>query len=222
MATLFWNFFIRLFIETYLDNAIVNALKLKALMWHPLTEFFSSVFAIIIVAILVIYPVASWILLLKFKARLNDEEVNRRFGAAYEEIRISSNNALGYPSIFMMKRLVFTIFIFLIEEKRILQHFLIINMLAYSTAYIWECEPFTENLNNFQEVYNDYMVSIISYSLLVFSDFVSNKKVQYQIGWVVCVLISIQVVANMGIIIFGLVRTLIKLFKLKKVKQQRE
>jgi|688.fasta_scaffold1572839_1 hypothetical protein len=75
MTRLFWNFFIRLFIETYLDNAIVNALKLKALMWHPWTEFLSSLFAIIIVAALVIYPIVSWILLLKFKACLTEEEV---------------------------------------------------------------------------------------------------------------------------------------------------
>ena len=115
----------------------------------------------------------------KFKTHLNDEEFEQRFGAAYEEIRTSSNTALGYPSIFMIKRLVFTIFIFLVEDKRILQHFLIINMLACSTAYTWESEPFTDNLSNFQEVYNDYMVSIVSYSLLIFSDFVPDKKVQY-------------------------------------------
>ena len=64
-------------------------------------------------------------------------------------------------------------------------------MLAGSTAYTWESEPFTDNLSNFQEVYNDYMVSIVSYSLLVFSDFVPEKKSQYQIGWVVCVLIGV-------------------------------
>ena len=115
----------------------------------------------------------------KFKTRLNDEELENRFGTAYIEIRTSSNTALGYPSIFMIKRLLFTLFIFLVEDKRILQHFLIINMLACSTAYTWESEPFTNNLSNFQEVYYDYMVSIVSYSLPVFSDFVQDKKAQY-------------------------------------------
>ena len=216
---MFWNFFIRVLIETYLENAIVNTLKLKALIWHPWTECLSSLFAILIVVGLVIYPIASLILMLKFKTRLNDEAVKNRFGAAYEEIRTSSNTALGYPSIFMMKRLVFTLFIFLIEDKRIMQHFLIINMLACSTAYTWESEPFTDNLSNFQEVYNDYMVSIVSYSLLVFSDFVPDKKVQYKFGWVVCVLIGVQVATNMCIIIFGLVKTLINRYKLKKIKK---
>jgi hypothetical protein len=49
-------------------------------------------------------------------------------------------------------------------------------MLAVSTAYTWESEPFIDNLSNFQEVFNDYMVSIISYSLLVFGDYVPDKK----------------------------------------------
>ena len=92
-------------------------------------------------------------------------------------------------------------------------------MLACSTAYTLESEPFTDNLSNFQEVYNDYMVSIVSYSLLVFSDFVPDKKVQYKFGWVVCVLIGVQVATNMCIIIFGLVKTLINRYKLKKIKK---
>ena len=81
---LFWNFFIRLFIETYLDNSIANSLKLKALFWHPWTEGLASFFAIIIVAALVVFPIVNWILLLKFKPRLEEKAIEIRFGAAYE------------------------------------------------------------------------------------------------------------------------------------------
>jgi hypothetical protein len=56
----------------------------------------------------------SWILLVKFKQHLNEEAVEHRFGAAFENIRTSSNTALGYTSIFMMKRLVFVMFVFII------------------------------------------------------------------------------------------------------------
>ena len=118
----------------------------------------------------------NWILLIKYKKILNEEAVEYRFGAAYENIRTSSNSALGYTSIFMMKRLAFMMFVFLIKNNRILQHFLIIGLLVISTAYSWSSEPFTDSLSNFQEVFNDYMVSIISYSLLVFGEFVPNKK----------------------------------------------
>jgi hypothetical protein len=48
--------------------------------------------------------------------------------------------------------------------------------MAISAAYTWESEPFTDGLSNIQEVFNDYMVSIISYSLLVFGDYVPDKK----------------------------------------------
>lgn len=146
---LFWNFFIRLFIETYLDNAIANLLKLKALCWHPWTEGLASFFAIIILAALVVLPIVTFILLLKFKLRLEEKAIEIRFGAAYEEIRTSSKTALGYTSIFMIKRLAFTMFVFLLEDKRTLQHFLIIGMLAAGTAYTWESEPFKDSLNNF-------------------------------------------------------------------------
>ena len=114
--------------------------------------------------------------MIKYKTHLNEEAVEHRFGAAYENIRISSKSALGYTSLFMMKRLAFVIIVLLIKNNRILQHFLIIGLLAISTAYSWSSKPFTDSLSNFQEIFNDYMVSIISYSVLVFGDFVPNKK----------------------------------------------
>jgi hypothetical protein len=50
-----------------------------------------------------------------------------------------------------------------------------------STANTWEFELFTDGLSYIQEVINDYMVSIISYTLLVLGDYVPDKKRQYQI-----------------------------------------
>ena len=211
-----------MFIETYLDNAIAHSLKLKALCWHPWSEALSSLFAIVIIVLQVIFPVVNWILLVKFKLRLNEEALKHRFGAAYENIRTSSTNALGYTSIFMIKRLAFTLFVFLIEDQRTLQQMLIIWMLVFDTAYTWNAKPFTDNLANFQEVLNDYMVLTISYSLIIFGDFVPDKKAQYQIGWVVCVLIGLQIASNIGIIIFKTIHTFVKKCKLRKIKKQRE
>ena len=76
-------------------------------------------------------------MLIKYKTHLNEEAVEQRFGAAYENIRISSKSALGYISIFIMKRLAFMMFVFLIKNNRTLQNFLIIGLLVISTAYSW-------------------------------------------------------------------------------------
>ena len=106
--------------ETYLDQAVCQVLKLKALFWSPWPETLSSLFAIIILVLLVAFPVLNWILLIKFKYRLYEKSSEHRFGAAYENIRTSSNIALGYTSVFMMKRFAFTLFVFLIKDKRTL------------------------------------------------------------------------------------------------------
>ena len=66
------------------------------------------------------------------------------------------------------------------------------------------------------------MVLTISYSLLVFGDFVPDKKAQYQIGWVVCVLIGIQIVSNISIIIFVTIKTFVNKCKLRRIKKARE
>jgi hypothetical protein len=134
--------------ETYLDQAICSALKIKALFWSPLPETLSSLYAVIMLGLLVAIPVLCWILLIKFKSRLNDKSFEHRFGAAYENIRTSSTTALGYTSVFMIKRFAFTSFLFLIKDKRTLQIMLLIWLLVICTAYTWEAEPFTEALCN--------------------------------------------------------------------------
>jgi hypothetical protein len=55
-----------------------------------------------------------WIILRKNKQFLKEETVLNKFGAAYENLRTSSNTALAYTSVFMMKRLAFVMIVFLI------------------------------------------------------------------------------------------------------------
>ena len=59
--------------ETYLDQAVCQTLKLKALIWSPWPETLSSLFAVIIMVLLVALPVLNWILLFKFKYRLYEK-----------------------------------------------------------------------------------------------------------------------------------------------------
>lgn len=117
---LYWNFFIRLFIETYIDQAFVQALKLRTAKFRPWTEAASTAIAATIIFIMLVYPIGNWIFVLKNKARLNDEHFKERYEAAYENVRTTSPVALGYTSIFMYKRLIFAAIIMVLETQNVL------------------------------------------------------------------------------------------------------
>ena len=51
---------------------------------------------------------------MKNRQFLDDEDFKEKYEAAYENLRTSSTNALGYSSFFMVKRLLFAAILFVL------------------------------------------------------------------------------------------------------------
>jgi hypothetical protein len=69
----------------------------------------SSVFSIMVVIVIIIFPFITWIILWKKTAELPEEESIKTFGSLYNELRIDSRTALLYNVIYMIRRLVFAL-----------------------------------------------------------------------------------------------------------------
>lgn len=81
--------------------------------------------------------------------------------------------------------------------------------------------PFKEPVTNLQECFNDFLVLEISYCLIIFSDFVPNKKAQYTMGWVVCGMIGFNIFVNLSFIVFVSISTAAKRAKVYWAKAKR-
>ena len=145
---LFWNFFLRLFLETYIDQAFVQALKIRNLKFSPRSEAVSTIFAFLIIAALVLSPLILWCCLLKNKKRLGLQSVKDKYEAAYEDVRYRHSFALAYSTIFMLKRLFFATFIMVIEKHCVLQAMLIIHLLLLGACYTLFAKPFEDPITN--------------------------------------------------------------------------
>jgi len=172
---IYWNFFIRFFIEVYLDLAFVNALRLRNYDWMPASDGVSTVLASVITAIMIVFPIVSYYLLIKNQNELDEPEMKEKYHEVYENVRTSSKTALGYTSVFMAKRFGYA-FVVMMVERRLYETFLIIHLLMLGAAYTLMAKPFTSKSSNYQETFNDIFVLLLSYSLIIFDDQVVDKK----------------------------------------------
>ena len=71
MRHLNWRFFARLFLETYMVQALAQLIRLKGAKWTPWTEGFASYLAITNVNVLVAIPVLTGFFLFKYRELLD-------------------------------------------------------------------------------------------------------------------------------------------------------
>lgn len=143
-----------------------------------------------------------WIALIRNKHRLQREEIKSKYEAAYEGVNTKHSMALGYTSVFMFKRLLFASIILFVSNN-ILQAFLIFGLLGSGAAYILIAKPQVERTARNQETFNDILVYELSYYLIIFSDFVTDKRAKYMIGWVVVTLVAFCVFVNVSILVYA-------------------
>jgi hypothetical protein len=201
---MYWNFFIRFTVETYIDQCIAYCLWFKNVPWHwtPAATGFTHVASAFTLVLMIIFPIACWILLARHQDKLEEDEVKDKYEQAYDNVRTTSKTALGYFPIFTLKRLVYTCLLLLIDNHEILQTFLVVHMFFVSAAYTLNAKPLGDPITLYQESFNDIMALLISYSLIVFSNLVPDMRAQYNYGWFVCTLLAISVLTNIGIILY--------------------
>mmetsp|Transcript_14758 Transcript_14758/g.10662 ORF Transcript_14758/g.10662 Transcript_14758/m.10662 type:complete len:89 (+) Transcript_14758:654-920(+) len=73
-----------------------------------------------------------------------------------------------------------------------------INLLTF--MYVMGIAPFTEQLLNYLEYFNEFTVLVISYFLIFFTDFAEDKEMEYRLGWIVIVLTLFNILVNLIII----------------------
>ena len=77
-------------------------------------EVACSTIATTVILILIVLPIANWIFIMKNRPFLDNEDFKEKYEAAYENLRTSSANSLGYFSFFMFKRLLFATILFVL------------------------------------------------------------------------------------------------------------
>ena len=78
---IYWNLYLRFYLETFLEIAIVGFLRLKYFRVTTMTECFLSVYALVTLLILASYMIGSVLFLRKRHREISLQAFKNRYGA---------------------------------------------------------------------------------------------------------------------------------------------
>lgn len=74
---------------------------------------------------------------------------------------------------------------------------------------------------NSLEIFNEACILLIAYQLFMFTSYVANIKTQYQGGWSVISFTTLNIIANMGVLVFQTLKQAVVVLRslIAKLKQ---
>jgi len=157
-----------------------------------------------------------------FHEKLMEPEFNSKYGAFYNDFKIENKGALLYHSVFVIRRYLFALTCVYLTDY---PHFQIQLFAMYSIFYLWyliAVRPFRAEFMNYIEIMNETVILLCSSSLFVFTRFVSDSRLQFQVGMGLVV----TVLANIGVnILFAIINTIVDIYqtlKRRSAKKDRE
>lgn len=123
------------------------------------------------------------------------------------------------PTLFLSRRILFAFIIVFLEASPFLQLALHLASSISLVAFLTHVRPYGENLLNGQELFNEVTLTITSYILILFTDFVEEPETRYMIGWMYSVMVCVNLLVNWVILFSRLLGTVWKSIrpKLKEV-----
>ena len=153
-------------------------------------------------------PVAYLAVLCQKIQKFSDERFVARWGAMFDEIRIRSD--IFYKAhlfcgfIFIARRMIFVLIVFLLVDHGLLQAILVVYLNIFVLVYKGWHQPFYSRKVNYIEIFNDFMVMMATDHILFFTDVVGDQESKHLMGWSMCIAISIKLLIHSIMILYDI------------------
>ena len=168
-----WSGIIKSIMLTYLKNFVAFILACKLMFIDEIDGQTLSI-SILLGLILVVFPIGSYLFLIKNTDNLQSEEFLKKFGGLYSDLKqnlfVHSTSVLLFPLIFSLRRASFVV-VSLIEFPTIILNliFLIVLSIVY-LAWLEEVKPFQLRKNHYLETANELLILFLCYHMICFTD----------------------------------------------------
>jgi hypothetical protein len=130
------------------------------------------------------------------KRQLEDQAFSRKYSELYEVLRNESNWSLFYFSFFCLRRLLFALFATSSNNSPSAQIFYYVEFSILNIAYLIRTIPFEKSFDNKIEIFNESCILVIGLFLCLFTDFLADSNIQYNIGWIVILIVLLNITVN--------------------------
>ena len=146
---LFWNFIIRLVLQSSMDLVYTCILNVQFGQWAggPFPAKFNIILAYLFSFLIITWPLFVYLWIYRNLDRLEDENFYNTYGSAYEGLDISRAASLWFPVLFMFKRIAFAVIALFIKDICI--QLALYQIITYIMAfYLIIMVPYSEVLLN--------------------------------------------------------------------------
>jgi hypothetical protein len=163
---LMFNAFILLFMEGCMEVVISAYVNLYSNVFYTRSDRISYYFSYLALFIsLIVMPVGLILVVNMKKKDLEDIYWKKRFGSAYEGVRIDSKWALSYNFLQVLRRLLFLYVVFHpgFEMPSSLRIMAVIYISLFMNMYQFSVRPFEVNSKNNLENFNETIIFCVTY-----------------------------------------------------------
>ena len=148
--------------------------------------------------------------------------LRRTFAIFYDNIRADSHAGALFHGLYILKRVVFVVAVFLLSEFGIGQIILFEVLSLVSLCLVCSEMPYVNRRQNVVEAFNEAMTLIIALHFYSFTREGMEPEEQSWIGWSVIGFMVLLVFVNMLLVLVEVARNAVKKHKMKQfVKQQK-
>jgi hypothetical protein len=219
-----WNYFIRFFIEGYLDLFVAAVVQLNALSLGSVNFGFNAVLAVIVVVLCALAPIVSGTFILNQFHRFKDDSdvsFHKKWGSLFSEFK----NDRGWVSssfyvIFFTRRLGYVVLMFYLENYPIAQTCMNITHSALTAIFLLIFRPFKETAMNISTCYSELCITFTFGLCGVFIlDLSSSSRLILQ--WVVLGVVYSMILVNFAVSVFLSIRDFRELWRTWRERLQR-
>ena len=98
-----------------------------------------------------------------------DETFEARYGAVFEGLRTDRKSSLGYPLLFVLRRILLALVAIVFLEYLFVQIIFLVVFQIAQLAYLLHVVPFEEPVLQRVEIFNEVMILFLSYALICFT-----------------------------------------------------
>ena len=192
------------------------------IMPHSPTELISSIFGFLFIFnAFILMPYLSILIVVKRDDWLYHKKVMKYIGKYYYHLR-KDKSCLAYNLVFTIRRITISIYatqLFLYPGQQIQ---LLLFQNVFCLILVGNNYPFVEKRQNQIELFNEFVIDLLTIVLFGYTQFLTDPIVKYDLGWVSIILFSLLIILNFGrIILRFLVYMKLVSIKLYKILQKK-
>ena len=197
---LFWSMPIRFINESFMVLLIGACINLEHITFWTPSEIINSAIVYIVLGVGIFFP--QWLIrtLNHYYSQLHTRVMRYKFGAAYESYDIKKGKIFLFDIfLFFLRRALLVYVVIYKMENLTLQIVVLFSTTLLQIVIIGSFKFYESQSKNRAELLNEVFTMFIMYGTFLFTDYVPDAKVKYDLGYLFSAFIILHLVLNLGI-----------------------